>query len=94
MGKNWFSSFWEKMIAFWKKNLDDNYKQVSVGFGVLLVVILTALIPPVSAVFNGETADWGTFGITSFIALVVFLTLLVYSFFGKGENVVAPEPSS
>ncbi len=86
---NWF----QRLIAFWDKNLLENYKQVSVGFGVMLVLILASLIPPVSAIMNGSVADWGTFGTVSFTAIISFLSLLVYSFFGKkGENGVAPKP--
>lgn len=90
----WFSSFWEKLIAFWKKNLEENYKIVSISFGVMLVILLTSLIPPVSALMQGSVADWGTFGTTSFVAVIQFLSLLMYSFFGKkGENAVAPATS-
>ena len=84
----WFSSFWEKLISFWKKNLDENYKGVSISFGIMLVIVITSLIPPISALMKGTIADWGTFGVTSFVAFIQFVTFLLYSFFGKkGENV-------
>ena len=80
-------TFWEKLIGFWKENLAENYKQVSVSFGVMLVIILASLIPPVSALMKGSVPDWGTFGVTSFVALIQFVTFLVYSFFGKKPEV-------
>ena len=84
--KHWYD-FFGKLLAFWKRNLDENYKAVSIGFGILLVVVLTSLIPPVSALMKGSVPDWGTFGTTSFTALIMWLTLLSYSFFGKkGQN--------
>lgn len=94
----WFSSFWEKLISFWKKNLDENYKSVSISFGIMLVIVLTSLIPPVSALMQGTIVDWGTFGVTSFVAFIQFDTFLLYSFFGKKvevKNVVTEtEPTS
>ena len=80
-------TFWEKLIGFWQDNLAENYKQVSVSFGVMLVIILASLIPPVSALMKGSVPDWGTFGVTSFVALIQFVTFLVYSFFGKKPEV-------
>ncbi len=78
---------WDKLVDFWKRNLAENYKLVSISFGVMLVIILTSLIPPVSALMKGSVPDWGTFGVTSFVALIQFVTFLVYSFFGKKEEV-------
>lgn len=78
-----FKNFWEKLITFWENNLEENYKQVSVSFGVMLALILTALIPPVSAWFQGRPSDWGTFWTTSFVGFIQFLIFLAYSFFGK-----------
>jgi len=95
MSENWLVSFFTKVIAFWKKNLEDNYKAVSIGFGILLVIVLTSLIPPVSDLMNGSAPNWGTFGTTSFTALIMWLTLLSYSFFGKkGQNGGTPDGTS
>jgi hypothetical protein len=53
----------------------------------MLAMILTALIPPVTAIFQGNTPDWGTFGSTSFVGFIQFVIFLAYSFFGKkGEE--------
>jgi hypothetical protein len=84
---NWFVSIWIKLNEFWRDNLAENYKQVSISFGVMLVIILASLIPPVSALMQGGEADWGTFGVTSFVAFIQFVTFLVYSFFGKKPEV-------
>lgn len=88
-----FSEIINKLIEFWKKNLEENYKNVSIGFGILLVAIITSLIPPVSATMQGNVPDWGTFGVTVFVAIIMWLTLLIYSFFGKkGVNSVPTTP--
>lgn len=84
---NW-DKFKEKLRNFWQRNMERDYKKISAGIGVLLIVIVMGLVDVGVAFFSGDPVMWGNFFIKAILGTGIFLTLMISSFFGRenGKN--------
>lgn len=77
MTNKWYTTLYQ----FWLHNLERNVKRLSIGFGSLLIVIITTVSLPTPlflAAFYGASISFGT--------------MVIMSIFGKNGNGVEPEP--
>jgi len=73
----WYTTLYQ----FWLHNLERNVKRLSIGFGSLLIVIITTCSLPTPlflAAFYGAAISFGT--------------MVIMSVFGKNGNGVESEP--
>jgi len=88
MGKRWIKlrEVWKAFKAFWHRNLMEYYKAVSINLGICIVIILTALISPLSDICLGRPPNWGIFSVITLVAVVEWVSFLVTSILGKKEQ--------
>lgn len=85
MGNRW-KNFKSMLKDFWQSNMENHYKKISAGIGVLIIVSFLALVDLAVAYFSGDPVNFGAFMTKVSIAVGVFVTLLVSSFFGNDKN--------
>jgi len=68
-------TWYKKLVEFWKSNLEQNVKKLSIGFGSFLIVILVSCTLPLEL-----------FIASIYGAGVSFGSMLIMSIFGKNGN--------
>ena len=88
MGKRWLKlrEIWKAFKDFWHRNLMENYRAVSINLGICIVIILGALITPMSSIFLGKPPDWGIFAVITMTATIEWISFLVTSILGKKKQ--------
>ena len=77
---------WQTLVNWWCENISANQKKLSKGFSWLLVVVISNLITPVTAILSGGTADWKSYAIICAVALIAYAIMLIESVFGAPEK--------
>lgn len=68
-------TWYKELLKFWKHNLERNIKRISIGFGSLLIVLITTCTLPTPI-----------FMATMYGAGVSFGSMFIMSIFGKNGN--------
>lgn len=84
--KNGMKNVWEKMKSFWVDNMDKSHKKVSIAFGIFLIGVMLLTKPLMILWTGGLSKTYSDFITGSWDLFMIFLAVLIGTFFGNNRE--------